>query len=121
MKPQLVAALALFAASACARVVSPDAPSNLTSSSTLNTTTSADYAYLSDSVTAADDDPWTLSLARGTKLLQGMKSSDTEAATLYALGPTSESPFDGSLIDKLREWGYNDNTDALAKKADPRM
>jgi hypothetical protein len=45
-----------------------------------------------------------------------MKGSDTEAATLYTLGTTSESPFDGDLIDKLKEWGYNDNTDALAKK-----
>jgi len=67
----------------------------------------------------ADDDPWTLSVARGAKLLQGMKASDAEAATLYNLGTTAESPFDGDLIDKLREWGYNDATDALAKQADP--
>ncbi|KAI2487463.1 Vacuolar amino acid transporter protein 1 [Pyrenophora tritici-repentis] len=34
-------------------------------------------------------------------------------------GTTAESPFDGDLIDELREWGYNDDNDALAKQADP--
>lgn len=67
----------------------------------------------------ANDDPWILSVARGAKLLQGMKASDAEAATLYNLGTTAESPFDGDLIDKLSEWGYNDATGALAKQADP--
>jgi hypothetical protein len=47
-----------------------------------------------------------------------MKVSDAEAATLYNLGTTAESRFDGDLIDQLREWGYNDATDALAKQAD---
>lgn len=68
---------------------------------------------------AAADEPWTLSVARGAKLLQGMKSNDAEAASLYGLETTAESPFDGNLIEKLREWGYNDNNDALAKQADP--
>jgi hypothetical protein len=50
MKPLLIAALALvlFAASACARVVSPDAPSNFTETSTFNKTTAANYAYIDD-------------------------------------------------------------------------
>ena len=48
-----------------------------------------------------------------------MRDSDAEAATIYGLDTTAESPFDGDLIDKLREWGYNDNNDALAKQADP--
>jgi hypothetical protein len=53
-------------------------------------------------------------------MLQRMKGSDAEAVTLYSLGNTAESPFDGDLISQLREWGCNDNTDALAKKADPK-
>lgn len=73
-----------------------------------------------DPVTAAagDNDPWTLSVARGTKLLVGMKSSDAIAASAYGLDKTAESPFDGDLISKLREWGYNDNTPAMQKTVD---
>ncbi|KAJ4316919.1 Mitochondrial import inner membrane translocase subunit tim8 [Neodidymelliopsis sp. IMI 364377] len=47
-----------------------------------------------------------------------MKSSDASAATLYGMGTTAESPFDGDLISKLREWGYNDNTPAMQKLHD---
>lgn len=57
-----------------------------------------------------DDHLWMESIERGTKLLQGMQSSDTEAGFLFQTGETAESPFDGDLKDKLREWGYNDNT-----------
>jgi hypothetical protein len=120
MKSLLLLALALFATSACARI----APSNLTASSTFDNATTANDSHLDDWTglfTAADDDPWTLSVARSAKLLQGMKGSDADAdaATLYNLGSSAESPFDGDLIDKLKEWGYNDNTPALDKKADP--
>src|SRR5689334_4935667 len=48
--------------------------------------------------TAAEaDDPWTLSVRRGAKLLEGMKASDKDAASLYDMGDSAESPFDGDL------------------------
>jgi hypothetical protein len=59
-------------------------------------------------------DLWRESIDRGTKLMTGMKSDDATAATLYGFPTdTAESPFDGSLIEELREWGYNDNTPAM--------
>jgi hypothetical protein len=109
--------LLLFANSIFALAV-PDALCNLTTSSEHNLTFANDN-HFDGPVKTADDNPWTLSVNRGAKLLQGMKASDAEAAALYNLGVTAESPFDGDLIDKLREWGYNDATDALAKQADP--
>jgi len=66
----------------------------------------------------AADDAWTLSVQRGAKLLQGMKSDNKAAATLYGLGETAESPYDGELRDILVSWGYNDNTEAMQKKHD---
>lgn len=102
-------------------LVVPDAASNPTADGAFNNTL-ARNGLVEDwlwPVKAADDDPWSLSVARGAKLLQGMRGSDAEAATLYGLDTTADSPFDGDLIDKLREWGYNDNNDALAKQADP--
>jgi hypothetical protein len=122
LKSLLVAGIVFLAALTHARSVIPDSPTNLTSVSLVLNTTAQSPDPLDEwdsSVTAAEDDPWTLSVARGAKLLQSMKGSDAEAAILYNMGSTAESPFDGDLIDKLQEWGYNDNTDALAKMADP--
>ncbi|KAF1357235.1 hypothetical protein EJ07DRAFT_129930 [Lizonia empirigonia] len=39
-----------------------------------------------------------------------MKGSDLEAATLYGLGTTAKSKYDGDLKDEMRKWGWNDNT-----------
>lgn len=72
-----------------------------------------------DPSTAVDSpDAWTLSIARGSKLLQGMKSSDSEVAILYGLGTSAESPYDGDLHSNLTSWGYNDNPEALQKLYD---
>lgn len=113
--------LAICATSVCALVL-PSGPSELTASANVTNSTLVGGGFAGKwlgPVKTADNDLWTLSVARGTKLLQGMKGSDTEAARLYGLDTTAESPFDGDLIDKLHEWGYNDNTDALARQADP--
>jgi hypothetical protein len=125
MKLLLLLGLALFATSACARVATPDASANLTTADDGHPNDDWNRHFTGDDltgpITAADDDPWSLSVAHGTKLLQGMQGSDADAdaAILYNLGSTAESPSDGDLINKLKEWGYNDDTDALAKKADP--
>ncbi|KAG9387779.1 Vacuolar amino acid transporter protein 1 [Pyrenophora tritici-repentis] len=111
----IVVGLAFLATSECAF----DALVNLIASSNLTRTALVSDDESHGLVLVADNDLWTLAVARGAKLLQGMKASDTEAATLYGLGTTAESPFDGDLIDELREWGYNDDNDALAKQADP--
>jgi hypothetical protein len=108
--------LLLFASSALVLAVPNNLP-NFTIGSEHNLTFANDN-HIDGPVTTADDDSWTQSVARGAKLLRGMKASDAEAATIYDLGASAESPFDGDLIDKLREWGYNDATDALAKQAD---
>jgi len=47
-----------------------------------------------------------------------MKADDKTAAALYGLGETAESPYHGDLHDTLVSWGYNDNTEAMQKKAD---
>ncbi|KAJ4382703.1 Mitochondrial import inner membrane translocase subunit tim8 [Didymella sp. IMI 355093] len=61
----------------------------------------------SDVTVAIAVDLWRESIDRGTKLTTGMKSDDATAATLYGfLTDTAESPFDGSLIEELREWGH---------------
>ena len=110
----------MFATSVLA-IVPPVAPSNTTLTFFSNSTfaNKLHFDAATEPFTAADDDRWTLAVARGAKLLQGMKSSDAEAAALYNLGTTAESPFDGDLVAKLREWGYNDANEALAKQADP--
>lgn len=66
----------------------------------------------------ATEDAWTLSVQQGAKLLQGTKADDKAAATLYGLGETVESPYDGDLHDTVVSWGYNDNTAAMQKKHD---
>jgi hypothetical protein len=111
----------LLLATSCLVIVVPAVASNITLTSQNNTTfTKENHLDIrTGPVATADDDPWTLSVKRGAKLVQGMKASDTEAATLYDLGATAESPFDGKLVEKLREWGYNDANDALATQADP--
>ncbi|XPS70486.1 Mitochondrial import inner membrane translocase subunit tim8 [Ascochyta lentis] len=124
MKSLLVTALALLLAFVGARVV--PGTDTLQGNRTLalvksfNTSTAKEQFFDSAASinTVADQDPWTLSVARGTKLLQGMKSSDAAAATLYGLDSTAESPFDGTLTSKLLEWGYNDNTPAMQKLHD---
>ncbi|CAI9635688.1 unnamed protein product [Alternaria burnsii] len=109
--------LLLLATSALAFAVESTLPSSITSAG--RHLTLANDNHFNGTVKTTGDDSWTLSVARGTKLLQGMKASDAEAAALYTLGASAESAFDGDLINKLREWGYNDATDALAKQADP--
>ena len=109
--------LLLFATSTLAFAVENTFSSSITSAG--RHLTFANDNHFNGTVKTTDDDPWTLSVARGTKLLQGMKASDAEAAALYNLGASAESAFDGDLINKLREWGYNDATDALAIQADP--
>ncbi|KAL1657322.1 Mitochondrial import inner membrane translocase subunit tim8 [Didymella pomorum] len=65
-------------------------------------------------VTIAAADLWQEAINRGAKLKTGTKSDDATAATLYGFPTnTAESPFDGSLVEELREWGYNDNTPAM--------
>ncbi|RAQ99818.1 vacuolar amino acid transporter 1 [Stemphylium lycopersici] len=121
----LIVLLPAIALATCATfvhaLVVPDAASDPTVDGAFNNTLARSERFEDrlGPVKAADDDPWSLSVARGAKLLQGMRGSDAEAATLYRLDSTAESPFDGHLFDKLREWGYNDNNDALAKQADP--
>lgn len=114
--------LLLIACAICATFVHalvPDIPSGTITSAANKTLPSKNLLEgWSEATNAAADDPWTLSVARDAKLLQGMRSSDADAASLYGLETTAESPFDGNLIEGLREWGYNDNNDALAKQAD---
>jgi hypothetical protein len=63
----------------------------------------------SSATTAADGNAeWARSVARGAKLLQGMKVSDNEAATLFGLGATAESQFDGDGKKAFDTWGYAD-------------
>lgn len=120
MRSFLPIRLAICATSICA-LVRHDPSKRTTSANVTNSTFASKHLTetWSGQVRTAGNDPWTLSVARGTKLLQGMKGGDAEAARLYGLDTTAESPFDGDLIDKLREWGYNDNNDALTRQADP--
>ncbi|KAI4667815.1 uncharacterized protein J4E88_010066 [Alternaria novae-zelandiae] len=101
-------------------IVLPAGLSNTTLISTIKTTfnNKLHSATGTDPVRTATGDLWTLAVARGAKLLQGMRSSDAEAAALYSLGTTAESPFDGDLVAKLREWGYNDANEELATTGD---
>jgi hypothetical protein len=119
MKPFLLIAFAICATSVYS-LVALDIPSEIVKSAANRTFPSrVPIEEWPGPAKTAVDDLWTLSVARGTKLLQGMKVSDAEAASLYGLDKTAESPFDGDLVNKLRGWGYNDNNDALAKQADP--
>lgn len=118
-------ALAFLAASTGARLV-PDTSSksprhDLKGSFRWTSISTNDILDSSSVITtaAANDDVWAISVARGTKLLSGMRSSDASAAALYNLGTTAESPFDGDLHTKLEEWGYADNTPAMQKLHDP--
>lgn len=62
---------------------------------------------------------WQEVVNRGVKLMTGMKSDDATAATLYGFPTdTAESPFSGSLMEDLREWGYDDNTPVMKKSYD---
>jgi hypothetical protein len=76
-----------------------------------------DWDGLATGVDSADE-LWAKAIARGTKLMIAMKFSDKDAAALYTMGESAESPFEGDLYDKLREWGYNDNDEKLQKDAD---
>lgn len=118
MKISLAIELCLLAALATAKVVPNKPPesslSRLVHVSGLNVTDTNDFSL----TPRAPNDKWTISVQRGAKLLQGMKASDKEAATLYGLGETAESPFDGDLHDTLVSWGWNDNTEAMQKKHD---
>lgn len=66
----------------------------------------------------SSDDLWSQSVARGTKLLLAMHADDNSAASLYGLGSTAESPFDGSLESTLTQWGYADNTPNMQSAVD---
>jgi hypothetical protein len=67
-----------------------------------------------NAIIAVAADLWQEAIERGAKLMTGMKSDDATAATLFGFPTdTTESPFDGSLVEELREWGYNDNTPAM--------
>jgi hypothetical protein len=57
----------------------------------------------------SNPDLWRTSVTRGRKLLQGMHSSDSVAATLFNLGFTAESPFEGPGFTTFATWGYNEN------------
>lgn len=120
MRRLLPPVVAICAASVFALAV-PDISFELVTNTVNRTFPSDDPAkrWFEPAKAAGDDGLWTLSIARGTKLMNGMRGSDAEAANLYGLERTAESPFDGGLIAELRAWGYNDNTDALAKQADP--
>ncbi|KAF2626915.1 hypothetical protein BU25DRAFT_422243 [Macroventuria anomochaeta] len=67
--------------------------------------------FSSNSTVIIAADKWSDAVDRGTKLLDGMPSNDATAATLYGFTTgTAVSPLDGGLAEKLRGWGYNDNT-----------
>lgn len=87
----------------------------------INLTDAFDTSALAESrarAAATDQEQWTANVTRGRKLLAAMKSTDFEAATLFKLGMTAKSRFDGDLKAEMREWGWNDDTDALKKKYD---
>jgi hypothetical protein len=74
-----------------------------------------------DSVKPANDahkaDKWSSSVVRGRKLVQAMKATDVVAATLFNLGETAESPFDGDGKQTFETWGY-DESEKLQKDVD---
>lgn len=96
-------------------------PNDLDHDSDFNTTAVKSlelYGYDEPATAVDGDDPWSLSVRRGAKLLQGMKASNKDAATLYNMGNSAESPYDGDLHTTLTSWGYNDNSPALAAHVD---
>lgn len=88
-----------------------------------NITTADSIPFYGDPAATATGDStqlWFDSVTRGAKLLAAMKGSDAEAASLFRMGATAQSPFDGDLREKLREWGWHDNTDKMQKKHDSK-
>jgi hypothetical protein len=115
--------LAILAASATAGVLPEDPKGQLSGLSVhiseSNLTTVNLPAFDPDDVATAvgGEDVWTLSVQRGTKLFEGMKVGDKEAASLYGMGASAESPYGGDLHDTLLAWGYNNNTCPYARTA----
>jgi hypothetical protein len=74
-------------------------------------------------LTAVDtpEELWNKVLEPGKKLTAAMKASDQEAGAAYSMGYSASSPFDSDLLDKLKEWGYNDHDPQLQKGCRPRM
>lgn len=70
------------------------------------------------SVAVANADLWLQAIVRGGKLLQGIHADDTTAASLYGLGTSAASPFDGTLEETLSLWGYADNTPSMQRTVD---
>ncbi|KAF1849711.1 uncharacterized protein K460DRAFT_257900, partial [Cucurbitaria berberidis CBS 394.84] len=64
---------------------------------------------------------WEKAVESGRTLYSAMKSKDSVARWFFKNYPdfseTVQSPFDGDLREKLKEWGYNDNEE-LSKKLD---
>ena len=116
MKPHL-AVLASLAALATAEIVSPsDGPlGQLTHSDKLKITETddlVDWRELTTGVADADS-AWDKAVETGRTLHNAMRSKDSIARWFFKNYPdfaeTVQSPFDGDLREKLREWGYNDN------------
>ncbi|KAF2675742.1 hypothetical protein K458DRAFT_492907 [Lentithecium fluviatile CBS 122367] len=68
-----------------------------------------------------DEAEWKKSVARGEKLLRGMKADDDEAVRLW--DPTGnlktiQSWLDGECEDNFKEWGYSDDTEQMRKEVD---
>ncbi|OAL51078.1 hypothetical protein IQ07DRAFT_586641 [Pyrenochaeta sp. DS3sAY3a] len=77
-----------------------------------------DLDHIKPATGVDNEELWRNSVEQGTKLLQGMKSNDKDAAVIFKTGETAESVYDGDLKDALREWGYNDNTEEMQKLYD---
>lgn len=67
------------------------------------------------------DSAWDKTVEKGRTLYSAMKSKDSVAKWFFKNYPdfaeTVQSPFDGDLREKLKEWGYNDN-DGLSKQTE---
>lgn len=61
---------------------------------------------------------WTANVARGRKLMAAMKGTDAEAATIWKMGETAKSSFDGDLKKEMRDWGWNDDPEKQKKELD---
>jgi hypothetical protein len=111
---------ALVASSATALNIQPRNP-NLEIESKLidKAATSFEAAHR---LVSRDEAEWKRAIARGEKLLKGMKGDDKEAAALYRMGgatmETVQSPWDGECVEDFKEWGYNDNTESMQKEVD---
>lgn len=73
-----------------------------------------------DRVTIAADhnQVWASNVVRGRKLLAAMQGTDAEAATIWRMGETAKSAFDGDLKAEMTAWGWNDNPDKQKKELD---